>query len=80
MKKDIFRRTGDVVLFIVIMGFVLPIALIGLLYVWFGGLPFLLPFVLVLYVSLGVLLAMALFNKHKHKKIIYRIVIGAIVL
>ena len=80
MNKDIFRRTGDVVLFIVIMGFALPIALIGLLYVWFGGLPFLLPLVLVLYVSLGVLLAMALFNKHKHKKIIYRIVMGAIVL
>lgn len=80
MEKDIFRRTGDVVLFIVIMGFALPIALIGLLYVWFGGYPFLLPLVLVLYVSLGVLLAMALFNKHKHKKIIYRIVMGAIVL
>lgn len=55
MEKDIFRRTGDVVLFIVIMGFALPVALIGLLYVWFGGYPFLLPLVLVLYVSLGVL-------------------------
>ena len=80
MEKDIFRRTGDVVLFIVIMGFALPIALIGFLYVWFGGYPFLLSLVLVLYVSLGVLLAMALFDKHKHKKIIYRMVMGAIIL
>jgi len=80
MKKDVFRRTGDVVLFIVIMGFVLPIMLMGMLYVWFGGLPFLLPLVLVLYVSLGVLLAMALFDKNKHKKIIYRIITGVVVL
>ena len=80
MEKDIFRRTGDVVLFIIIMGFLLPAVLIATLYVWFGGLPFLLPLVLVLYVSVGIVLVMTLFNKNKHKKIIYRIIIGVVAL
>lgn len=80
MEKDIFQRTSDVVLFIVIMGFLLPTVIVGALYVWFGGLPFLLPLVLVLYVSVGIVLAMAFFNKKKHKKIIYRVLIGVIVL
>ncbi|MFJ7935117.1 PstS family phosphate ABC transporter substrate-binding protein [Sporosarcina sp. NPDC096371] len=79
-EKDIFRRTGDVFLFIVIMGFLLPIVLIGVLYVWFGGLPFLLPLLLVLYMSVGVVLAMTIFNKNKHKKIVCRILIGVVAL
>ena len=57
MEKDIFRKAGDVVLFIVIMGLLLPFVLIGLLYVWFAGLLFLLPLLLVLYVSLGTVLS-----------------------
>lgn len=80
MEKDIFRRTGDVVLFIIIMVFLLPGVLIGALYVWFGGLPFLLPLLLVLYVSVGAVLVVTLFNKRKHKKTVYRIIMGAIVL
>lgn len=75
-----FRKTGDVVLFIFIMSLLLPILLIAMLYVWFGGLPFLLPLVLVLYVSLGVLLAMAMFEKNKYKKVIYRIITAGVVL
>ncbi|WP_342506982.1 PstS family phosphate ABC transporter substrate-binding protein [Sporosarcina sp. FSL K6-2383] len=80
MEKDVFRKTGDVVLFIFIMSLLLPILLIAMLYVWFGGLPFLLPLVLVLYVSLGVLLAMAMFEKNKYKKVIYRIITAGVVL
>ncbi len=80
MEKDIFRRTGDVVLFIVIMGFLLPIVLMGVLYVWLGGLPFLLPLLLVLYVALGVVLVVKIFDKKKHEKIVYRVVIGVVAL
>ncbi|MEK5036704.1 PstS family phosphate ABC transporter substrate-binding protein [Sporosarcina sp. FSL K6-3457] len=78
--KEVLRKAGDVVLFIVIMGFTLPIMLMGMLYVWFGGLPFLLPLLLVLYVSVGAMLVVTLFNKSKHKKTVYRIIMGAIVL
>ncbi len=78
--NEVSRKAGDVVLLIVIMGLVLPIVLIGMIAAWFGGLPFLLLLVLVLYVSLGVLLAMAIFEKKKHKKLVYRIIMGAIVL
>lgn len=80
VAKDLFRRTGDVIMYIVIMGFLLPAVLIAALYVWLGGWTFLLPFVLVLYISVGIVLVMTLFNKKKHKKIIYRMIIGVIAL
>ncbi|WP_322555723.1 PstS family phosphate ABC transporter substrate-binding protein, partial [Sporosarcina beigongshangi] len=80
MEKDVFRRTGDVVLFIVIMGFLLPFALIGALFVWLSGQLFLLLLLVVVYVSVGAVLVVNLFNKDKHKKLVYRIIAGAIVL
>ena len=80
MEKDVLRRTGDVVLFIIIMVFLLPFGLVGALYVWFSGLSFLLPLLLVLYVSLGAVLIINLFDKNKHKKTVYRIIISAVIL
>ena len=76
MEKDILRRAGDVVIFIVIMGLLLPFALIGALYVWFAGLLFLLPLLVVLYVSVGTVMAVRMFGKSKHEKVVYRIIIG----
>lgn len=80
MEKDILRRTGDVVLFIVIMGLLLPFALIGALYVWLAGLLFLLPLLVVLYVSLGTVLFVRMFGKSKYEKVVYRIIIGFVAL
>lgn len=77
-EKDILWRAGDVVIVIVIMGLLLPFALIGALYVWFAGLLFLLPLLVVLYVSLGTVLAVRTFGKSKHEKDIYRVIIGVV--
>jgi len=79
-KKDILLRAGDVVLVIVIMGLLLPFGLIGALYVWFAGLLFLLPLLVVLYVSLGTVLVMRMFRKRKHEKVVYRVIIGFVAL
>ena len=76
-EKSVLRKSGDVVLFIVIMGLLLPFALIGALFVFLVGMPFLLPLVIVVYVSLGALLFMKIFGKNKHEKVIYRVFIGA---
>ncbi|WP_346267696.1 substrate-binding domain-containing protein [Sporosarcina sp. E16_3] len=78
MQKDTVRKAGDIVLFIVIMGLLLPFVLIGSLYVWFAGLLFLLPLLLVLYVSLGTVLFVRMFGKSKHEKVVYRIIIGLV--
>ncbi|MBO0600798.1 substrate-binding domain-containing protein [Sporosarcina sp. E16_3] len=60
------------------MGLLLPFVLIGSLYVWFAGLLFLLPLLLVLYVSLGTVLFVRMFGKSKHEKVVYRIIIGLV--
>lgn len=79
-EKNILRATGDIVLFIVIMGFLLPIVLIGALYIWFEGLSYLLPFLLILYAGVGVISIVEIYDKKKYRKMVYRIFMGAVVL
>ncbi|KAA0948867.1 hypothetical protein FQ087_16260 [Sporosarcina sp. ANT_H38] len=60
------------------MGLLLPFLLIGALYVWLDGLLFLLPFTVVLYMSLGTVLFVRMFGKSKHEKVVYRVIIGVV--
>jgi len=69
-------RLGDVVFVLIIMGLLLPFVLIGAAYLLFSGLSFLLPLLLSLYVSLGVVLVFTGFNRKKHKKIVYRVILA----
>jgi len=69
-------RLGDVVFVLIIMGLSLPFVLIGAAYLLFSGLSFLLPLLLSLYVSLGVVLVFTGFNRKKHKKIVYRVILA----
>ncbi|MBO0587777.1 PstS family phosphate ABC transporter substrate-binding protein [Sporosarcina sp. E16_8] len=62
------------------MGLLLPFTLIGALYVWIAGLLFLLPLLVVLYVSLGTVLFVRMFGKSKHEKVVYRVIIGVVCL
>jgi len=79
-KKDVLRRAGDVMIVLVIMGLLLPFALIGALYIWFSGLLFLLSLLVVLYVSLGAVLIVRMFGKGKHEEVVYRVIIGLVAL
>jgi phosphate transport system substrate-binding protein len=67
-------KAVDVVFVIVIMGLLLPFVLIGAVYLWFSGLLFLLPLILSLYVSLGVVLVVITFNRKKHERVVYRVI------
>ena len=80
MEKDVLHRARDVLLVIVIMVLLLPFALIGALYSWFAGLLFLLPLLVVLYVSLGTVMAVRMFGKSKNEKVVYRVIIGFVAL
>ena len=65
---------------IVIIGMLLPFVLVGAVYVWIAGMTFLLPLIAVLYVSLGVVLVIRTLNKRKREKVIYRVLLGAVLL
>ena len=82
MRKEgnVLVRAGDIVFIIVIMGLLLPFVLVGALFIWLSGLLFLLPLVLVLYVSLCVVLVIKTFQLNKHAKVIHRVIIGVVTL
>src|SRR4051794_3142360 len=65
---------------IVIIGSLLPFVLVGAVYVWLAGMVFLLPLIAALYVSLGVVLIIRTLNRRKREKVIYRVLLGAVLL
>lgn len=62
-----------VIYILIIMTFLLPLGLIGLLSSWIGGMSFLFPLIVVLYLSLGIYVAGSFFQFGKRKRILYRI-------
>lgn len=79
-ERNKLAKAGDVIYVIVIMGLLLPFVLGGAIFLWLAGLLFVLPLLAVLYVSLGVMMIIRGFNRRKHEKVIYRVLVGAIVL
>ena len=79
-EGNVLVRAGDIVFIIVIMGLLLPFVLVGALFIWLSGLLFLLPLILVLYVSLCVVLVVKTFQLNKHEKVIHRMIIGVVTL
>ena len=71
-------KVGKVLYFLLIMGLLLPIVLVGLLMLYLSAWTFLIQFVIVLYIALGVFLYMSVFDVTKHVKITQRIVVGII--
>ncbi|MEK3936867.1 substrate-binding domain-containing protein [Sporosarcina sp. FSL W7-1349] len=73
-------KFGSVVYVVVVMAFLLPFVLIGGLYIFFMGMKFLLPLIVVSYLIIGTLMVMSFFPVTRHKKLINRIMLAAMVL
>lgn len=79
-ERDVLVRAGDMFFVIVIIGSLLPFVLVGAVYVWLVGMVFLLPLIATLYVSLGIVLVIRTLNRRKREKVIYRVLLGAVLL
>ncbi|MFS0576192.1 substrate-binding domain-containing protein [Sporosarcina sp. 179-K 3D1 HS] len=73
-------KIGSIVYVVVVMAFLLPIALVGGVVVYMMGMKFLLPLIIVAYLIVGTLMVMSFFPRAIHKKLMNRIMIGAIAL
>lgn len=74
------QKVPTIIYILLIMGLVLPVALIGWLIAWLSGMIFFLPLIVVLYISFGALLIVKFFNLKNRKKMLYRLVWIAIAL
>lgn len=73
-------KIGSIVYVVVVMAFLLPFVLIGGLYTFLMGMKFLLPLIVVSYFAIGTLMVMSFFPVTRHKKVINRIMLAAMVL
>lgn len=65
---------------VVVMAFLLPFVLIGGLYIFLMGMKSLLPLIVVSYLIVGTLMVMSFFPATRHRKLINRIMLAAVVL
>ena len=73
-------KFGSVVYVVVVMAFLLPFVLIGGLYIFLMGMKSLLPLIVVSYLIVGTLMVMSFFPATRHRKLINRIMLAAVVL